>query len=66
MRLMPEEVQFLNETVQVYSRNFVYFRRDRPTLIDEFSRRMFLEYPLHRHPWLDRLLEVIANNLFLE
>jgi hypothetical protein len=42
--LRREEVAILNDIVQIYSRDFVFYRNDKPRVIDEFSRHEFLEF----------------------
>lgn len=61
MNLTPREAKFLNDTVQIYSRDFIFYRKAPPTIIEEFSRREFRQYEFHKHPWLDELIETIAT-----
>lgn len=61
MSLLPDEVEFLNQTVQVYSRDYVFFRSKRPRTVPEFSQREFLEYERHSCPWLDTLIMEVRN-----
>lgn len=64
MRLSPDHVQLLNNTVQVYSRDFLFYRGHKPEIIPEFSRREFRRYEFDQHPWLEGLADTIANTDF--
>ena len=59
--LTSKEVVRCNEITQVYSKDYVYFRQQRPVLTPQFQSRQFLEYQYHQHPWLDELLKTAAN-----
>lgn len=60
MRLHPNEVRFMNRTVEIYSRDFVFFRSERPEIIAEFARREFRQYPHHRQAGLDALIAAMV------
>lgn len=59
--LSASDVRKCNEIVQVYSKDYVYFREKRPALIPQFAVRQFLECTYHQHPWLDELLGIVAS-----
>ena len=61
MNLRPDEVRFVNETVQVYSRNFVFFRRKRPAICGDFECGEHMQYPCDQHPYLEQLESVMAH-----
>ena len=44
LSLTPDEVKFLNDTVQVYSKEQLFYRSEEPVLIDQFIQKEFLEY----------------------
>lgn len=63
--LMPidgEEVQFLNQTVQVYSKDYLFFRNQQPEITPEFSKHEFRQYDFHAHPWIDNLIQTVATH----
>jgi hypothetical protein len=60
MRLQPDEVRFMNRTVQIYSRDFVFFRNETPEIIADFAQREFKQYPDHRQVGLDALIAAMA------
>lgn len=57
VRLTAEEVDRCNEIVQIYTKNYVYYRSVRPNVIPAFEERRFLQLEYHNHPWLDNLLD---------
>lgn len=61
MRLDNDEVEFFNRTVQVYSKDFLFFRSQRPELISAFAQHEFYEYRYHQNEWLDALLDDLAQ-----
>ncbi|MCX7296053.1 MAG: DUF4238 domain-containing protein [Hyphomicrobiales bacterium] len=56
MRLHEKEVTFLNQIVQVYSKNHIFYRNIKPKIIEEFRRREHLELTYHQHPWIEHLI----------
>jgi hypothetical protein len=48
--LRKDEVDVFNETVQIYSRDFIFYRNEKPTLSEHFPRHEFLEYEFHDPP----------------
>lgn len=44
MTLMADEVDFNNDTVQVYAKNEVFYRNDKPRVIDAFKQNQHLHY----------------------
>jgi hypothetical protein len=64
LQLLPDEVDFLNDTIQIYSRDFIFFRTERPALIAQFTQRKFLQYRHHKQPWLDGLIDAASNACF--
>lgn len=65
IRVNSDELKFLNDTVQIYSRNFLFFRSEQPALLPEFSRREFRQYQFHSHPWLDQVVETVCSGVLL-
>jgi hypothetical protein len=61
MRLDDDEVKFFNETVQVYSKDFLFFRSQQPQLIPAFTKHEFYEFRYHKEEWLDALLDDLAQ-----
>jgi len=61
MRLANEEVALLNESVLVYSKDFVFYRSQRPPIPDAFLRAEHLQFAFHQQPWIDRLLYDVAQ-----
>jgi hypothetical protein len=47
--LRRDEVDIFNETVQIYSRDFVFYRNDKPDLVESFTCHQFLQYEYHEH-----------------
>lgn len=63
MALRPNEVRFLNDTIQIYSCERIFFRNQKPKLISDFTRREHMEFTHHAHPWLDQLIDAAAKFL---
>lgn len=59
--LNNEEVSRLNEIVQVYSRDHVFFRTDSPRVTEAFARREFLYFEYHKEKWLERLIAAATS-----
>ena len=64
MRLSPTEVEALNDIVQIYSRDLIFFRSQQPRILPEFSKRAFLQCDYHQHPWLDPFIDAVAGASF--
>ncbi len=64
INLTPQEVAFINDTVQIYSERFLFFRDIHPVVSEEFKRGQHRQYEYHKHPWLDALEDVMANANF--
>ena len=61
IRLSQAEVRICNEISQIYTRDYVYYRSQRPEIIPAFQRREFLQLQYHQHKWLDGLLTTVTN-----
>lgn len=59
--LRQDEVKLLNDIVQVYSCNRIFYRSEKPKLIDEFRRREHLTVSYHSCPWIDELTAAASN-----
>ena len=58
--LSDEEVERCNHAVQVYSRGALFYRNDRPTLVEEFTRNEHREYSSPHNP-IDSLFEALPG-----
>jgi len=54
------DVKFLNSTCQIYSCNEIFSRSLPPELIKKFGDGQHYQYPYHKHPWLDELIDHLA------
>jgi hypothetical protein len=57
IRLAKQEVLLFNELIQIYSRDQLFYRSQKPILSDAFRRQEFLQYQYHNVPWLDTLIK---------
>lgn len=57
----PDDVMFLNRTVQVYSRDYIFYRARAPELSECFRVHQYLEYPRHRHDRIEQLFHEILQ-----
>ena len=55
LSLRDDEVEFINKTILVYSRDFVFYRSQKPTITANFKCREFLEYETNTHPSIEIL-----------
>ncbi|WP_395714602.1 hypothetical protein [Reyranella sp.] len=60
INLRKDEVMFVNWIIQIYSKNFLFFREIYPIIKSEFERGEHLEIEYHQHPWLDALSDSMA------
>lgn len=61
MRLRADEIRFMNDVVQIYSCDRLFYRNEKPKMIDEFARREHLELTYHKHPWIEHLIASAAE-----
>jgi hypothetical protein len=60
LRLQDDEVAFINETIQIYSKDQLFFRCQKPSISEHFSAHEFLEFADDYHPTLERLIADIV------
>lgn len=63
LNLTTVEVDVFNEITQIYCKDFVFFRSQKPTLSQHFERGEHLQFNYHKSPWIDSLSEAIATSL---
>jgi hypothetical protein len=61
MRVDSNEVELLNSILQVYSKNILFFRSERPTLLESFRSAEYREFLYNQHEWLDGLLDDLSQ-----
>lgn len=61
LRMSATEVASLNELVQIYAKDFIFFRGHRPTVTPAFATGQFRQLKYHRHTCLDALLDDLAQ-----
>jgi hypothetical protein len=54
--LNSAETNRLNEIVQVYSRDHIFFRIDSPDITEAFARREFLHFEYHNDEWIENVI----------
>jgi hypothetical protein len=59
--LRREEVDLVNNVTQAYSRDYIFYRKEAPRLIDAFRVREFRIIQHHRFDWLDALMHAVAG-----
>ena len=55
VNLTPDEVTFVNRTVQIYARRYIFFRSIHPVIDEAFRKNMHMELEYHAHPWIEEL-----------
>ncbi len=66
LSLWPEEVSFVNWTVQVYACQQLFFRDIYPIIDEAFTRSEHLEFEYHKHDWLSGLENAMTKACFGE
>lgn len=61
--LNADEIGFINDVTQIYSRDYIFYRKETPKLVDAFRAREFRIVQYHRFDWLDELMQTIASYL---
>lgn len=61
LRLEVDEIAYLNQTVQVYSKDFLFFRSQRPLLNSSFTVGEHYIYEYHKSEWLDGLIDDLSQ-----
>lgn len=61
LRVSADEVLMLNDIVQVYARDFLFFRDEPPDLIDAFKMGEHRQLQYHGHDWLDGMLDDLSQ-----
>lgn len=61
VRASADEVTSLNKIVQVYAKDFLFFREEKPELIDAFKIGQHRIFEYHGDDWLDSLLDDLSQ-----
>ena len=61
LRVNEEEVATLNDIVQIYARDILFFRAEQPVLANHFTIGEHRELKYHQHIWLDGLLDDLSQ-----
>ena len=61
--LTPNEVDVVNAITQVYTRDYLFFRSQAPTLIDGFRIREFRICQYHQVAWLEAIMHAVGRYL---
>lgn len=64
MNLADEEIDFVNLSVQVYARRFLFYRSQPPTPDENFSMGEFRQFQYDRTPWMEALQHAICETFF--
>jgi len=64
LNLTDQEVAFVNSTVQVYSKRFIFFRTIRPIIDSEFERCEHLQLEYDNHAWIEALGHAMAETFY--
>lgn len=55
VELKKDEIDFINQTTMIYSKDYIFYKSQKPEITEHFSCRQFLEYEWNRHPAIDAL-----------
>ena len=55
-----EEANALNRAVQIYAKDAIFYRAERPVVLDDFAQAKHREYAGHRNP-IDELIHLIPG-----
>lgn len=59
VKIRKAEVDRFNELVQVYSGEQIFYRSQKPTLLESFERGEFLTFQYHKVAWLEEFLGAV-------
>jgi hypothetical protein len=55
------EVLAINELTQIYTKDYVFFRSQRPDILNEFGRNKFLERPNHQDAEIESIISTVRS-----
>lgn len=61
LRVDNDEVEQLNDLVQIYSRDLLFFRSEQPVISDAFRCGQHCEFQYDQHEWLDGILDDLSQ-----
>jgi hypothetical protein len=61
LRVNSDEVRHLNDFVQVYARDLIFFRSEQPTLSEAFQCGEHRKFRYDQHEWLDGMLDALSQ-----
>ena len=61
LRVDDVEAATLNDIVQVYACDWLFFRSDEPLLSEPYRIGEFRQFKYHQHEWLDGLLDDLSQ-----
>ena len=61
LRMNSNEVDSLNDITQVYAREFLFYREEKPSLSADFRIGAHKQFKYHGHSWLDPLLDDLSQ-----
>jgi len=61
IKLDDDEVQFLNDALQAYANDFLFFRSQEPRLSSAFTQGGHRQFEYHSHPWLEEFLDDLSQ-----
>jgi len=56
--LTKNDIDFINQTTITYSRDYIFYRQQRPDISENFSCKKFLEYHPNGDPVIDAFLQI--------
>lgn len=61
IKVDSDEVQFLNDALQAYANQFLFFRSQDPELIPAFTDGQHRQFKYHKHEWLEGFLDDLSQ-----
>ena len=55
------DIDFINESIQVYSSDYIYYNEVRPNILDLFSAGKHQCYPYHKPPYLEYMMQKVLD-----
>jgi hypothetical protein len=64
LNLTNDEIDFVNRSVQIYSKRFVFYRSQPPNIEETFTRCTHLQWQYDKVDWTDALETAVADTFF--
>jgi hypothetical protein len=61
LELSEDEANFINYATQVYSCDSLFYRSQKPELVEDFTCQEFMNFQFNQHPWIEELTQHVSR-----